>query len=231
MSVRDLVVISTAPGREEWVKEILSSISRPCIVVSDYGFELGKLKWVLDNTNAERFLFLQDSLVIRDENFIDLIFEQSGSACLLCTPKCLGAYLGLYERKVLERVGIPTCSTKEDAIRYEIEWTSFYINNCPEFRHTLPLAQREIRTLRKFGRENLVLVNDYYEKWYGNWGEPVQDLDSLSTSGGMRLLNLQMLEKSRRVSDLIKENQRIKKSWLNKCLDAIRYFIKYFQGY
>ena len=231
MTTRDIVVVATSPGREDWVKDCLSSISRPCVVVSDFGFELGKIRWVLENTNADRFIFLQDSIVIRDESLIDLVFESAGSACLLCTPKCLGAYLGVYERSILEKTGIPICETKEDSIRYETEWTASYIENCVEFRHPLPLVQRKFSTLRKFGRENLVYVNDFYEKWYGNWGVPVPEEPSGSEEMTHDLFNLQKIEKSRRLMELLDENNKLKKSKLNKFLDGVRYIIGYFQGY
>ena len=231
MTTRELVVISTSPGREVWVQEILSSINRPCVVVSDFGYELGKIRWVLENTTAERFVFLQDSVVVRDESFIDLLFEAKGSSCLMCTPKCLGAYLGLYERKVLEITGVPFCNSKEDSIRFETEWTAKYIENCSEFNHPLPILQKKFHTLRKFGRENLVYVNDYYEKWYGNWGESVEGYDEISEGSSLELTKLQLIEKSRRVMDLLKENEKIKRSKLNKFLDAIKYLIKYVQGY
>lgn len=51
-------------------------------------------------------VYLQDSVVVRDESFIDLLFGSNGSSCLACTPKCLGAYLALYEHKVLEITGV-----------------------------------------------------------------------------------------------------------------------------
>ena len=220
MKSKDLIVIATSPGRENWVREILSSISRPSIVISDFGFELGKLRWVFENTNADRFLFLQDSVVIRDERFFDRVFEAKGSACFIEGSTCLNGFMGLYERAVLNKLAIPVVNDKEDSIRYEVEWTKEYIEACGHLEHPIPISQKKFETVRKFGRENLVLVSPYFEKWYGTWAA---ELD------GEKALRLAVqeqtdLEKSRAMVSLIRENIALRKSLRNRAVEALRAF-------
>ena len=192
--MKDIVVIGTSPGREFWVSDILSSISRPAIVVSDFGFELGKIRWVFENTNCERFLFLQDSVVIRDESLFDLLFESPGSSCIMCEPSCYGSYMGVYQ---------------------EITWTKKYVQSCNELNHPVTITHQKFKSIRKNGRENLVYLNEYYEKWKGDWGDPIGDyIETLHDIERVRV-EQQMLEKSRRVMDLSRE-----KSALQKLLEA-----------
>jgi hypothetical protein len=208
--VKDIIIISTSPGREDWVKEILTSISRPVIVISDFGYELGKIKWAYENTNCDRFLFLQDSLVVRDESLFDQVFEVSGSSCIMDVPSCLGSYMGVYERSVLSRLDIPEISTKEESIFFEIDWTQKYIALCENFSHPVSIVHKEIETVRKFGRENLLYVNQYYEKWKGDWGVPITDYKPLANPIELERANLQMLEKSRIIQNLTKELWELK---------------------
>jgi hypothetical protein len=217
--VKDLIVISTSPGRENWVKEILTSISRPVIVISDFGYELGKIKWAYENTNCDRFLFLQDSLVVRDESLFEQVFEVSGSSCILDVPSCLGSYMGVYERSVLSQLEIPEINTKEESIFFEIEWTQKYIALCENFSHPVSIVNKEIETVRKFGRENLLYVNQYYEKWKGDWGVPVTDYRPLVNPIELERANLQMLEKSRIIQNLSNEFLELKAGHANEFLE------------
>jgi hypothetical protein len=168
--VRQAIVISTAPGREAWVKDCLEPLKSDTIVVSTGGFELGKIKWVYDNTNLDKFLFLQDSIVVRNEQALLELLDFDGSVCLMDVPQCFGSYLGIYERKILEKINIPEVKTKEEAIFQEINWTSQYVASCDHLYHPNPPIQHHIvETVVKNGRENLFYLNRFYEKWKGTW--------------------------------------------------------------
>jgi hypothetical protein len=169
--VKDGIIVGTAPGRERWLNDFMESIKLPCIVVTVDGYELGKIRWAYENTKLDRFIFLQDSLVIRNNELLSSIFDVPGSACLMCDPDHYGSYLGLYERSVLDKVGIPVANTKSDAIKYEWEWTKQYAASCSNFDHPLNLDHQIVYTVYKHGRENMLYVNDLYEKWKGDWGQ------------------------------------------------------------
>ena len=169
--MREAVVIGTSVEREDWIYELVRSLTVPYILVSTGNYELGKFKWVLDNTNLDRFIFLQDSLVIRDNTMFEKIFESEGSACIMCDPTHMGSYLGLWERKVLEKTGVPTPITKKDSVHYEWEWTKEYVKNCETLAHPLEIEHQTMHTVMKNKRENLLYVNNFYEKWKGDWGQ------------------------------------------------------------
>jgi hypothetical protein len=163
------IVIATAPGREAWVKDCLESIKAPAIVVSGPGYELGKIKWIFDNTGLDRFIFLQDSVIIKNTELLMSIFDTEGSSCIMCAPRCFGSYMGLYEKQTLDKIDIPSITTKRDAVKYEIDWTQEYIKACGQIFHPVHLKHQVTETLYRYGRENQVLVNILYEKWKGTW--------------------------------------------------------------
>lgn len=170
-----MIVIATTPGRQDWLKQCLNSISKPVLVLSDFTFELGKINWIFNNTKIDRFMFLQDSIIIKDEKIFELLYEDKGSIALTNDPCMYGMYMGIYERHVLEKVDIPIPKSKAESIQYELTWTDAYCKAARNVR----LAFTDLtdsRAKRKeviFGRENLVLENDFLIKYKGNWGQLV----------------------------------------------------------
>lgn len=170
-----MIVVGTTPGREQWLKQCLASIEHPVLVLSDFTFELGKIKWIFDNTTIERFMFLQDSVVIKNQNLFDLLFQDKGSIALTNDPSVYGMYLGIYEREHLAKIDIPIPKSKKEAIEFEMSWTATYCQAAKNVRIALPdLADRNaVKKEIVFGRENLVLENDFLIKYKGNWGQLV----------------------------------------------------------
>lgn len=126
----DLIVIGTADGREEWVRDCSESIQRPHIVVNREGeFELGVIKWCLENKEFDRLVFLQDSMIITDPTVFDRIAATPGSICLNhAAAMHLSCHMGVYERWVLEEIGVPRVYNKHDSIYLgEWGWTLGYI--------------------------------------------------------------------------------------------------------
>ena len=166
-----LTVIGSSPNRREWLADCSASINREHIAVVNYGYELGKIRWVMDNTNAERFLFLQDSWVIKSDGFWDLLEQFEGSIALTKDPYFFGCYAGVYERSVIEEIGIPIVADKDSAIRYEISWHKDYVEWAGEPVVLFPdLTDANSRNVTiRHGRENLVLENDFVVKYKGTW--------------------------------------------------------------
>ena len=170
-----MIVVATTPGRQDWLKQCLNSISKPVLVLSDFTFELGKINWIFNNTQIDRFMFLQDSIIIKDEKIFELLYEDKGSIALTNDPCMYGMYMGVYERHVLEKIDIPIPKSKAESIQYELTWTDAYCKAARNVR----LAFTDLtdsRAKRKeviFGRENLVLENDFLIKYKGNWGQLV----------------------------------------------------------
>lgn len=166
-----LVVIGSSPDRTNWLTASSGSINREHIVVQNYAYELGKIRWVMENTPAERFLFLQDSWVIKSDKFWDLLEQFEGSVALTRDPYFYGCYAGVYQRSVIEQVGIPQVQDKEHSILLEIDWHRKYVSVAGEPTVLFPelTDANATRTAIKNGRENLVLENDYVIKYKGTW--------------------------------------------------------------
>jgi hypothetical protein len=166
-------VVATAPGREQWLTQCLQSLAgRNVLVVSlEHGFELGKIEWVYRNTTLERFLFLQDSAEVLSKGFWGRLDEFPGSVALLGDPSVYGSYMGVYERKVLDKlVGWPLVNSKMSSIANEIMWTRDYADKAGSVPVLFPdLIDADGYMGEKFGRMNLVLENQYFRKWKGTW--------------------------------------------------------------
>ena len=170
--MKQVIVVPTSPGREHWAKQCSESLKdTPHIVVSEYGYEIGKIRWMMENTNFDRWLMLQDSVVVKDLSLFDLAFSHPNSVALSNCPVKFGMYLGIYTRKTLSKVEIPIAHDKEDAIRYEVEWSKKYCEsekNIPTLFEDFSDGNSK-RTVNIFGRENLVLENEYLIKYKGTW--------------------------------------------------------------
>lgn len=167
------IVICTTPGREMWLADCLASIKRDVIVLSDFTFELGKIDWMIKNTSFDRFLILQDSVVVKDDSFFDKIFEFEGSVSINRDPTWYGSFMGIYERKPLLDVGIPLPKTKKEVVQLEYQWTPQY---CAAAGSVIVMFEEfndrnNKGTTLRHGRDNLILENDYLIKYKGNWGQ------------------------------------------------------------
>ena len=166
-----LVVIGSSPDRQRWLSDCSASIKREHIAVVNSGYELGKIRWVMENTNADRFLFLQDSWQVKDEGFWDLLEAQSGSVAITNDPYYYGCYAGVYERWVIEQIGIPVMADKADAIRNEVAWHQSYFSTVGELPVLFPELRdsNATRQVQLHDRNNLVLENKYIVKYKGTW--------------------------------------------------------------
>jgi hypothetical protein len=167
-----LIVIGSSPDRTEWLADCSASIQREHIVVSGWGFELAKIRWVMENTTADRFLLLQDSWVIKSDKFWDLLDQFEGSVALTRDPYFFGCFAGVYQRSVVERVGVPEVKDKAHSILLEIDWHRRYVEVGGEPTVLFPelTDKNATEVVVKHGRENLVLENEFVTKFKGTWG-------------------------------------------------------------
>lgn len=123
------------------------------------------------NTNADRFLFLQDSWVVKDDRFWDLLESNTGSVSITADPYFYGCYAGVYERSVIEQIGIPVIADKREAILYEIDWHKRYVEVAGKPVVLFPelTDANSTRQEQRHQRINLVLENDYLVKYKGTW--------------------------------------------------------------
>jgi hypothetical protein len=173
MGLKETVVVATTPGREAWLTDCLASIQREVLVLRQGGtWELGKIKWLYENTQLDRFLFLHDSVVVKDQAFFDRMFEHDGSVSVTNDPGVFGMYMGIYTREHLGRVELYSPVTQRDSIRAEIEWTHRYATAAGNVPVVFPDLRDQLNVgfVEHHGRKNMVLENYYLRKFKGTWG-------------------------------------------------------------
>lgn len=166
-----LIVIGSSPDRSEWLQECSASIGREHIIVSNWGYELGKIGWVMNNTTADRFLFLQDSWVVKSPKFFTLLDNLTGSIAVTSDPDYFGCFAGVYERNIIEQIGVPVISTKREAVQAERWWHEAYVqvSGTPTVLFPELTDENATETRHHNGRENLILENEYIIKYKGTW--------------------------------------------------------------
>lgn len=161
------IIIATNQYREEWVKECLKSLegytTYPIIVVSTGGYEIGKIKWIYDNTSLDEFLFIQDTVIVKNYGWIDEAFEKEGLVSLSKPPFFM--YMGKYTRKALDGVRWPHIVSKLQAVTEEFVWTQ----ELGESHILWPDLQDNESREQHNGRMNMVLENDHIKKYKGTW--------------------------------------------------------------
>ena len=171
------IVIATSPGRECWAFNCAKTLQRPYVIVSTWGYELGKIKWAYDNTNWDRFVFLQDSVEITDNSIFDRIWDTPGSICLHHEARHMSCYLGVYERKILDKIDIPIVTDKISAVTYEQHWVEPYLNAVEEIT-CFDTDGKFGGVVWKLDRENLVYTNSFLVKYRGDWSQrPIEGND------------------------------------------------------
>lgn len=167
------IVIATAPERSHWLSQCIDSLGNlPYIAVSYDGYELGKIKWVYENTNLDRWFFIQDSVVIKNKELFEMGFSYPQSVAVSNCPVKFGMYLGIYSRDTLDKVGIPSAHTKDDAIYHEVHWSIKYCETEGDVPTLFPdfVDHNHNGIKQVFGRKNLILENEYLIKYKGTWG-------------------------------------------------------------
>jgi hypothetical protein len=166
------IVIGTSPGREPWLMDCLNSLQKPCLILRDLNYELGKLKWCQENLKNP-FFFFQDSVVFKSTSWIDEASDKYLSVSLNSDPDLYGTYMGIYDPKVLRQIDVPIPKSKAEAIEFELSWTKKYVDQVGSVEVLFPeLKDANAQGIEmRHGRENLILENEYLIKYKGNWGQ------------------------------------------------------------
>jgi len=167
-----MIVVATTPGREHWVNDCLKSLNKACLVISDFGYELGKIKWCANNLKTP-FFFFQDSVVFKNTDWIDDLLARNKSIALTNDPDIYGMYMGIYIPEILQKCKFPEVTNKADAIRYEIEWTKHYVNQAIDVDIAFSDLRDSSSTKKviRHGKQCLVLENKHIIKFKSNWGQ------------------------------------------------------------
>lgn len=172
-TMHQAIVIGSTTQTKDWLENCLNSFGKystyPIIVVVNDDFELGKIKWVMDNTNLDEFFLLHDTVEIKNTSMFDIAFQTPGSFALANQPVYMGMFLGKYRREILSQMQITPTITKRQAVLAEIEFNNRYAQLEPS-QHSIaqPLHDTDIFE-DKFGRKNMILENPWIKKYKGCW--------------------------------------------------------------
>lgn len=169
--MKKVIVIGTRPDRTEQFKNCFDSLSgskHHILKVDCDGYEIGKIKWVLDHTDIDEFVFLQDSVEIKDPKFIEMCFFLPQSVSICNYPFFFGCYLGKYKRSVLEKMDLPDIKNKKEAVEYEAQIGIDYA------KHEIPFALFEDlhnveNYVEKWGHKVMKIENEYLIKYKSIW--------------------------------------------------------------
>ena len=168
-----MIVIATSVGRELWWRDCLASMPDdiPVLLVSQYDYELGKIEWVLKHTDIDRFWLLQDSVIVHNADFLHEGLQREDAVSLCQHPDLFGMFMGVYDRDILNRVGIPRVRSKKHSIELERTWTQDYVRACQHVHVMFPdfKDMNATGTVERYERTNLVLSNEHLTKFKGTW--------------------------------------------------------------
>jgi hypothetical protein len=132
-------------------------------------WECGAIYSVLQNTDYDEFIFLQDTQVIKDPTIFDLMFSFKDQSVIFGYR--WGCYLAKYRREILSQiVKFPITRTKMDSMYWEVMLPRQYSmleRKIPELFYYWRDDNPKNWVEEKFGRSNLVLDNPYILKYKG----------------------------------------------------------------
>jgi|GEM_PF-1414708 len=135
------------------------------------GFEIGAIERILEDTDWEEFILLQDTIEIKDKDLFRKLFEDYPQQSVAYNPH-FQMYLGKFRREILNKLTLPIVRTKIEAVRQEELFTRDYWNADPETKVFNPHFRDEnfySNWEEEFDRRNLKMEDDYIIKRKGTW--------------------------------------------------------------
>jgi hypothetical protein len=154
-------------GYEEDDAYWVSTLPGVVMVNPESGYELGAFRAVLERTDLDEFLFLQDTFEVKDLAFLDICFARPESVALGPT---FFHYAGKWKRSVLAEMDIPIVTSKAESIHQEHTFSRLYWEREPVWVFDTHFHDGEHQGfVEAFGRTNMLLENDYFIKRKGTW--------------------------------------------------------------
>jgi len=164
------IVIGTRPDRKDQLNNLLKTLKVPfpVMTVDCDGYEIGKIKWVLENTKLESFIFLQDTVEVKDPYPFFLALSSQTNVSFCDYPRPFGCYLGKYTRKTLEKIDLPDVQTKEQSVDYEMKFHED-INKNGGFQTIGEDLHNVDNFVEKFGHRVMKIEGKYFIKYKTTW--------------------------------------------------------------
>lgn len=170
------IIIVSSQVTRHWLIECISRINQfnikyPILIHTNYPdnneFEMGGIK--LGMKEFDEFFLMHDTLMIKDPRVFDLCFDLPGVSVSL--GRTYFMYLGKYLTSILQTLELPEVRKKNDAIMQEMVFNDNYRKAAGENYVELMLdtvKDGPVREMR-YGRENLIIENEFIKKYKGYW--------------------------------------------------------------
>lgn len=160
------VVVNSAKNADPAWLDSLAWVYHVRLIEEDR-FELGAISVILESTDIDEFVLLQDTFEVKDQAFLDVCFAEDASIAL--GPNFFH-YAGKFRRRALEKMTIPVVTTKAESIFHEHDFVREYAQHDlvrvfdPHFHDG-----ENQGFVEAFGRMNMLLENAYFIKRKGTW--------------------------------------------------------------
>ena len=171
--MKKAIVVSTIlESSNTWLPNFLGSFKTypkyPLIILPQDTWELGRIDWVLKNTNYDEFFLVHDTVEIhKPDELFELLFDTHPNTTTHLFNYG-GGYFVKYYRAILEQINFPERAiTKDESVEYEVALHHRYF----EKETSLGLPHLQLftnytnRLVEKFGRLNLATGNEYFTKY------------------------------------------------------------------
>ncbi len=181
------IVFLTHIDRKQWIENALKSLEgytkypivvlvNGCsqinwnlgckIVCTDNNFfEAGGLQTLLKYTDIDEFVYLHDSVEIKDTELFDKIFSTPNSVALSAR---LMMFMGKFKRDILNKMDIPMTKTPVESVLYEDRFGREYCRLDKDIEWLDPVSDTKIFD-SKFGKNVMILENKYLKKYKSKW--------------------------------------------------------------
>jgi hypothetical protein len=161
------IVIGTQPDRTEQLSNCLKSIDSeyPVYVIDCDGYEIAKIK--LASSLFDEFVFLQDTVEIKNNDLFKMCFDNPKSVSICNYPGLFGCYLGKYKSEIIKQLKTPDTLTKAQSVDLESYLGQLY----SVFEQPVQLfaMKNTDHFIDKWGHKVMVIENEYLIKYKSCW--------------------------------------------------------------
>lgn len=178
-SEQAIVIIHHRNGDGKWLIPLLESIKTdyPILITNHEGeaWCMGAIQQTWEHTNYKELLFMNESMVVKDNAIWDIVFKQHKGQSVMLGDRFL-MFFGKFRRPIVSQLHFPVVHNKiDDVMLGEGQWCRQYYE-LQDHVAIQPLTDGDTFE-EKHGRKNMILENNYFIKWKGSW-----DMETLLTN-------------------------------------------------
>lgn len=162
-----VIVVVNDGNNASWITEFKDI---RFIISEDDRFELGAITKVLELTDWDEFILLQDTIEIKNNSIFEILFNNYPNQSVAYNPH-FQMYLGKFRRETLEKLSIPVVTNKIESVAQEGAFLKQYMDteNVAIFNPHFIDGNFYGSYEELWGRKNLILSDEYLIKRKGTW--------------------------------------------------------------